>query len=160
MDEYKKGYWVYSSIAIIVVLLLFAFWGYLIYDLVIRLSKQDFSNNTIIQSLVTLVITVFLGGYFSKWLERRNAKKLELFKIQKEIALSVIDYVTILFYHPDNIQIKELLVAESIKVKLYFDDETLKVLNEFIKATEDVSFGELREKQYASISNRLKKVVR
>ena len=160
MNENKKGYWIYSVIAIIVGMGLFAFWAYLIYDLILKLAKQDLSNNTMIQSLITLVTTVFLGGYFSKWLERRNAKKLEVFKIQKDIALKVIDYVTILYYHPDNTSVKELLVAESIKVKLYFDDETLKILNEFIKSTESVSFDVIKTQLYDNVSNQLKKVVK
>lgn len=160
MNENKKGYWIYSVIAIIVGVGLFAFWAYLIYDLILKLAKQDLSNNTMIQSLITLVTTVFLGGYFSKWLERRNAKKLEVFKIQKDIALKVIDYVTILYYHPDDTSVKELLAAESIKVKLYFDDETLKILNEFIKSTESVSFDVIKTQLYDNVSNQLKKVVK
>lgn len=75
MNESKRGYWVYSVITVIVFVGLFAFWGWLIYELVIQLSDKDFSNNTIIQALITLIITVFIGGYFSKWLEIRNAKK-------------------------------------------------------------------------------------
>ena len=160
MNENKKGYWIYSVIAIIVGMGLFAFWAYLIYDLILKLAKQDLSNNTMIQSLITLVTTVFLGGYFSKWLERRNAKKLEVFKIQKDIALKVIDYVTVLFYHPDDVSVKELLAAELIKVKLYFDDETLKILNEFIKSTESVSFDVIKTQLYDNVSNQLKKVVK
>ena len=160
MNENKKGYWIYSVIAIIVGMGLFAFWAYLIYDLILKLAKQDLSNNTMIQSLITLVTTVFLGGYFSKWLERRNAKKLEVFKIQKDIALKVIDYVTILYYHPDDTSVKELLAAELIKVKLYFDDETLKILNEFIESTESVSFDVIKVQLYDNVSNQLKKVVK
>ena len=160
MNENKKGYWIYSVIAIIVGMGLFAFWAYLIYDLILKLAKQDLSNNTVIQSLITLVTTVFLGGYFSKWLERRNAKKLEVFKIQKDIALKVIDYVTILYYHPDDTSVKELLAAELIKVKLYFDDETLKILNEFIESTESVSFDVIKVQLYDNVSNQLKKVVK
>lgn len=59
MNENKKGYWIYSVIAIIVGMGLFAFWAYLIYDLILKLAKQDLSNNTMIQSLITLVTTVF-----------------------------------------------------------------------------------------------------
>lgn len=134
MNKNNKGYWIYSIIAIIFGISLFAFFAYLIYDLIIKLSEKDFSNNTVIQALITLVITVFLGGYFSKWLERRNAKKLELIKIQNEIALTIVDLSSALLYAPDDEKIIRAMVKESSKVKLYFDDETLKTLNTFIEA--------------------------
>ena len=130
----NKGYWIYSIVAIIVGMGLFAFFAYLIYDLIIKLSEKDFSNNTVIQALITLIITVFLGGYFSKWLERRNTKKLELLKIQNKIALTLIDLSSAMIYSPDDELIRQAIVKESSKVKLYFDDETLKTLNDFIKA--------------------------
>ena len=75
MNENKKGYWIYSVIAVIIGMLLLAFIGYLIYDLILKLSDKDFSNNTVIQALITLIITVFIGGYFSKWLEYKNSKE-------------------------------------------------------------------------------------
>lgn len=130
----NKGYWIYSIVAIIVGMGLFSFFAYLIYDLIIKLSEKDFSNNTVIQALITLIITVFLGGYFSKWLERRNTKKLELLKIQNKIALTLIDLSSAMIYSPDVELIRQAIVKESSKVKLYFDDETLKTLNDFIKA--------------------------
>jgi len=133
MNENKRGYWVYSIIAIIVGMSLFAFLGWLIYDLIIKLADKDLSNNTIIQAIITLVITVFIGGYFSKWLENRNAKKLELYKIQSAISLRIIDLASEASHNPKNEQIKNLLICESSKVKLYFPDSTLKALNEFIK---------------------------
>ena len=132
MNENKKGYYVYSCIAVILGMALFAFFGWLIYDLILKLSNQDFSNNTVVQALITLIITVFIGGYFSKWLEIRNHKKLELYKIRTSISLKIIDLVTILYYHPESIEAKELLIAESHKVKLYFDDNLLKNLNKFM----------------------------
>ena len=133
MNDNKKGYYVYSCIAVIFGMALFAFLGWLIYDLILKLSNQDFSNNTVVQALITLIITVFIGGYFSKWLEIRNHKKLELYKIQTSISLKIIDLATILYHHPESIKAKELLIAESHKVKLYFDDNLLKNLNQFMR---------------------------
>ena len=132
MNENKKGYYVYSCIAVIFGMALFAFFGWLIYDLILKLSNQDFSNNTVVQALITLIITVFIGGYFSKRLEIRNHKKLELYKIRTSISLKIIDLATILYHHPESAEAKELLIAESHKVKLYFDDDLLKNLNQFI----------------------------
>ena len=132
MNENKKGYYVYSCIAVIFGMGLFAFFGWLIYDLILKLSNQDFSNNTVVQALITLIITVFIGGYFSKWLEIRNHKKLELYKIRTSISLKIIDLATILYHHPESMEAKELLIAESHKVKLYFDDDLLKNLNQLL----------------------------
>lgn len=157
MTENKIGYWVYSIIAIFMGFSLFGFWGYLIYDLILKLSEKDFSNNTVIQALISLIVTVFLGGYFSKWLERRNAKKLEIFKIRRDIALKIIDYSSILYNHPDSIEAKELLIAESIKVKLFFNDETLKTINEFIK---ELDHNQKRQDLYSLLSDRLKKAIK
>lgn len=132
MNENKKGYYIYCCVVVIFGMGLLAFWGWLIYDIIIKLSKQDFSNNTVVQALITLIITVFIGGYFSKWLEYRNYKKLELYKIKSDIALKIIDYTTILYHHPECQEAREMLIAESCKVKLYFDDTLLLSLNNFI----------------------------
>ena len=160
MNENKKGYWVYSVVAIIIGMSLFGFWGYLIYDLVIKLSEKDFSNNTVVQALISLVVTVFLGGYFSKWLERKNAKKLEIFKVQRDISLKVIDYATTLYYQPENSKFQELLKAESIKIKLFFDDETLNSVNQFLIAIEQRSPQNNLETLYDTLTNQLKKAIR
>ena len=153
MEKENKGYWIYSIFTVLFFIVLLGFLGYLLYDLIIKLSEKDLSNNTVIQALITLVITVFIGGYFSKWLERRNAKKLEVFKIQREISLKIVDYASALYYHPDNIEVKELLIAESSKVKLFFDDETLNALNEFIKS-------ENKGLLYDNLIDKLKKAIK
>ena len=41
MNENKKGYWIYSIVAIIIGMSLFAFLGYLIYDLILKLADKD-----------------------------------------------------------------------------------------------------------------------
>lgn len=140
MNENKRGYWIYSIVAVIFGMSLFALLGYLIYDLILKLSVKDFSNNTVVQALITLIITVFIGQFYSKWLERRNTKKIELYKIQTQLSLSLIDLTSAFMWQPDNEDIKQALIRESSKVKLYFNDETLKQLNEFIKATDKKVF--------------------
>ena len=160
MNESKKGYWIYSSIAVIIGMSLFGFLGYLIYDLVLKLSEKDFSNNTVIQALITLFVTVFLGGYFSKWLEQKNAKQLEVFRIQREIAIKIIDYATVLYYHPAAQREKELLKAESIKVKIFFDDSTLKTINQYLIAVEQSSFDNEKGTIYDKLADQLKKVIK
>lgn len=160
VNESKKGYWLYSIIAVIIGMSLFGFLGYLLYDLILKLSEKDLSNNTIIQALITLIITVFLGGYFSKWLERKNAKKLEIFKIQREISIRVIDYATTLYYHPDALRDKELLKAESVKIKIFFDDKTLKSVNQYIEAIEQNCAIDDMRAIYDNLATQLKKAIR
>ena len=154
MNNEKKGYWIYSIIAIIFGFSLFGWIGYLIYDLVIKLSEKDFSNNTVVQALITLVVTVFIGGYFSKWLELKNTKKIELYKIRTEISLKIIDLASAFYYIQDE-NIKNLLIAESSKVKLYFDDEVLKNLNNYLESNKKD-----RNDKYEALINSLRKNVK
>ena len=53
--------------------------------------------------------------------ELRNNKKIELYKIKSDISLRIIDLASA-YYYNQNESIRNLLVAESSKVKLYFDD--------------------------------------
>ena len=133
MNENKKEYWIYSIIAIIIVMSLFAFIGYLIYDLILKLADKDFSKNTVIQALITLIITVFIGGYFSKWLEYKNTKKTKLYETRIDISLSLIDLASEYYRNRSN-EVKNILIFESAKVKLFFEDETLKKMNNFIES--------------------------
>ena len=129
----KRGYWIYSIVVITIGFGLFAFWGYLIYDLVIKLSEKDFSNSTIVQALITLIITVFIGGYFSKWIENKFTQKNELYKTKISISLRLID-LSSEYYRNQNEKIKNMLIFESAKVKLFFNDDALKKLNNFIES--------------------------
>lgn len=133
MNENKKGDWIYSIIAIIIGMSLFAFLGYLIYDLILKLADKDFSNNTVIQALITLIITVFIGGYFSKWLEYKNTKKIKLYETRIDISLRLIDLASEYYRNRSN-EVKNILIFESAKVKLFFEDETLKKMNYFIES--------------------------
>ncbi len=157
MSENKKGYWIYSCVAIMIGMGLFAFLGYLVYDLILKLSEKDFSNNTVIQALITLIITVFIGGYFSKWLEHRNTRKAQLFEIKKDVSITIIDHASNLYHHSDNIVSLEVLFAASSKVKLYFNDETLKSLNTYIKRVTDGSDKENLTDAYNLLIDELKK---
>lgn len=134
MREKNKGYWVYSIVAIILGMALLAFLAYLLYDLILKLSEKDFSSNTVLQAFITLFITVFAGGYISKWLELRNTKKIEQYKIRTSLALTLIDLSSALYYHPEDEDVRRAVVRESSKIKLYFPDEVLKLVNEFIES--------------------------
>ena len=153
MKETQKGYWIYSVIAIIFGIGLFAFFAYLLYDLIIKLATTEISNDTLIQSLITLIITVFIGGYFSKGLEQRNNKKLETYKVQKEVALNIIDLVGMIVHNNNKEQAIQLLIVESYKVKLFFDDELLKVINNFCQEKDTNKYS----LYYIDITDKLKK---
>lgn len=114
-----------------------SFLGYSIYDLILKLSIKDFSNNTVVQALITLIVSVFIGQFYSKWLERRN-KNLS-YKMQTQLSLMLIDLTSAFIWQLVNEDIKRDLIRESSKVKLYFNDETLKQLNDFIKAIDKKS---------------------
>ena len=101
------------------------------------------------------MITVFIGGYYSKWLEQKNYKKIELYKIQSDISINTINLATSLYHNPNNEQIKQLLIAESSKINLYFSDEVLKRVNEFIKADSDT-----KGQYYDPIIDELKKCLK
>lgn len=134
MHENKKGYYIYSTFVVLFFVFLFGFVSYLIYDLIIKLSAQDFSDNTLLQALFTLFATVFIGGFFTKILEYNNHRKIELYKIKTSISLKVIDLASDYCHKPSNDNIKNLLIRESSKIKLYFKDEVLLALNNFINA--------------------------
>ncbi len=153
MKETQKGYWIYSVIAIIFGMGLFAFFAYLLYDLIIKLATTEISNDTLIQSLITIIITVFIGGYFSKGLEQRNNKKLETYKVQKEVALNIIDLVGMIVHNNNKEQAIQLLIVESYKVKLFFDDELLKVINNFCQEKDTNKYN----LYYIDITDKLKK---
>lgn len=136
MNENKKGYWIYSIVVVLIGMALFAFLGYLIYDLILKLAEKDFSNNTVIQALITLIITVFIGGYFSKWLEYQNSKKTQLYQTRISISLQLIDLASE-YYRSRSKEIKGMLIFESAKVKLFLDDEVLKKLNDFIESEDN-----------------------
>lgn len=153
MKETQKGYWIYSVIAVIFGMGLFAFFAYLLYDLIIKLTTTDISNDTLIQSLITLIITVFIGGYFSKGLEQRNNKKLETYKVQKDIALNIINLMGMIVHNNNREEAIHLLIVESYKVKLFFDDELLKTINNFCQESDSNKYNNY----YIDITDKLKK---
>ncbi|NLT12448.1 MAG: hypothetical protein GXY06_08575 [Clostridiaceae bacterium] len=53
MKKEKNGYYIYSIVAVTVIIGLFAFVAFLLYDLVVKLADKDYSNNTVIQTLIT-----------------------------------------------------------------------------------------------------------
>lgn len=118
-----SGYYVYSIFAIIAGCLLLAFIGYLLYDLFFSLATKEITNLTLIQGILTLLITIFLGGYFTKWLELKNHKKLEYVKTEKEIAIRIIDLAGNISRKENLEDSKSKLMFESHKAKLFFNED-------------------------------------
>jgi len=121
--------------------------------LILILSEKDFSSNTVLQAFITLVITIFIGGYFSKWLQLRNVKKIELYKIRTSLTLTLIDLSGALIYHPEDEDLRRAILRESSKVKLYFPDEVHNLLNEFIESENKVGV-------YNSLMNSLRESIK
>lgn len=132
-EKESKGYWIYSIFAITIGFGLFAFIIYLIYDLIIKLGTNTFDNMALMQSIITAVLTIFAGGLFSKSLEYNNNKKMELLKIRKEISLNIINLMGMMINDVEREKASQLLIVESHKVKIFFDDEILRNINFFIK---------------------------
>lgn len=146
-------YYVYSILVVAIIVFAFIFLGFLIYDLILKLSVQDFTNNTVIQALITLIITVFIGGYFNKHLEHRNHKKIELFKIKLNISLNLVNLASSYYYFPSDEQVRNALINESKKIKLYFDDDVLRALNLYLENINQ------KPELYDELINKLKKHV-
>ncbi|WP_353892804.1 hypothetical protein PRVXH_002181 [Proteinivorax hydrogeniformans] len=144
-DAHNKGYYIYSVFAVLGFLLLTGYVFYLVHDLLIKLSTDQFTNATAIQSVVALVITVFLGGYFSKSIEHKKHIKLEKFKSQKEISLRIIDLAGLIVREEDTEKAKSLLRNENFKVKLLFDDSTVKAINNFLEKPNEANYNLLME---------------
>lgn len=151
----SKGYWIYCIFVILAFAGLLAFVAWLIYYIIIYLSNKDFSNNTIVQAILTLVVTVIIGGFFSKWLEHKYTKKLELYKIQTTISINLIDIASE-YLHNKSEHLRYDLICESCKVKLYFPDSVLKALNEFIQANHTNE----SEQKYTALMDELKRNIK
>jgi hypothetical protein len=138
MKNNQKGngqYW-YGIGMMTLFLAAFAFLCYLGYQLIIKASNKEFQNTTILQTLITLVFTVVIGTVISKSLEARNAKRLETYKVQKEIALTIINLAGVILTEKEEEEkqtAKTLLNNENVKVKLFYNDETCIAVKDFLE---------------------------
>ena len=77
---------------------------------------------------------------------------MELYKIQTETSIKLIDIGSEYLYNPQE-NIKRLLITESCKVKLYFSDNVLKALNEYIMSRSEECYNALIEELRKNIKN-------
>jgi hypothetical protein len=139
-----KGYYVYSTIVAIIGFTFLFLFAFLIYDLILKLSTEGFGDKTIIQSILTIIGTVFLGGFFTKNLEYKNCRKLEAFKTQKEVALRIIDLSGLILSNDENKeQAVIILKNENFKVKLFFDDKLVSLINTFLQNSEANTYNQI-----------------
>lgn len=135
---------------IIIFLIIFGFLAFVVhlgYTLILKASTNEFADTTLIQGMFTLFFTVIIGTWLTKSLEAKNAKKLELYKVMQGVSLSIVNLSSIVLSADSDEQQKkkaiDLLVDESVKVKLFFDDETLKDVNHFITEKTPASYNNL-----------------
>ncbi|WP_410771960.1 hypothetical protein [Fontibacillus sp. BL9] len=100
---------------------------------------------TLIQSIATLIGTVFIGGDFSKSLEYKNNKRMEEYKTQKEIALRIIDLAGLIIRNEETLKATNLIINENLKVKLFFDDKAVQYVNAIITNKDPDNYNNLIE---------------
>ena len=150
MEENKSiklsGYF-YGTILFLIVFGVAAFTIYLIYTLIVKASTNEFANTTILQAMLTLLISVLLGTILTKSLESRNAKKLEVFKVKKDVSITIINLAGIILTAESDEKLKamELLNNENYKVKLFFDDDTVRAVKHFLEETSLVAYGTMTD---------------
>lgn len=140
------GYF-YGIIVFLIVFGVAAFSIYLVYLLVVKASTNQFANTTVLQAMLTLIISILIGTILTKSLESRNAKRLEVFKIKKDVSINIINLSGVLLSSDESEKQKafELLHNENVKVKLFFDDETVGAVKKFLEEKSLSSYGEMTD---------------
>ncbi|ENH96739.1 hypothetical protein J416_09184 [Gracilibacillus halophilus YIM-C55.5] len=141
----KTGYF-YGIVLFLILFSTISFVVYLFYSLVIKASNDELTDNTIVNALITLIISVILGNLMSRKLEHRYARSLEIYKIKNSIALNIIDLSeTILNSRNEEIRLKALesLETEYKKSKLYFEEEIVYSIQNLIKYQSLDSYNQL-----------------
>jgi len=136
---------VYGVTMMIVILTFFGVILYLIYTLIDNASRGNFTDNSIIQALITFATTVVAGTLINKNLERRNTKDAERNKIRNDISLKLIDLSGIALSKHRTEKEKEIAIEmignENIKVKLFFNDEVVLAVNSFLEKPNSQSYN-------------------
>lgn len=140
------GYF-YGIILFLIVFGVAAFSIYLVYLLVVKASTNQFADTTVLQAMLTLIISVLIGTILTKSLESRNAKRLEVFKIKKDVSINIINLSGVLLSSDESEKQKafEILHNENMKVKLFFDDETVRAVKKFLEEKTLSSYGEMTD---------------
>lgn len=125
MKEQNNGQYVYGIFMMLIVLSFVGIIAYFLYQMIMFSAT---TSNTIIVAILSLILTSFV----SKWVEFINSKKLELYKTRRDIALKIIDLLGSVLRGNDSLALN-LLIVENYKVKLFFDDELVQLINSFME---------------------------
>ncbi|MGG4107985.1 hypothetical protein AAXB25_29260 [Paenibacillus lautus] len=139
------GYF-YGIILFLIVFGVAAFSVYLVYLLVVKASTNQFADTTVLQAMLTLIISVLIGTILTKSLESRNAKRLEVFKIRKDVSINInLSGVLLSSDESEKQRAFEILHNENMKVKLFFDDETVRAVKKFLEEKSLSSYEEMTD---------------
>lgn len=137
-------YW-YGIAMVLIFLLFFGFVIYLVYTLIVKASNDEFSNVALIQSIASLFFTVVIGTFLSKNLDKRNARQSEIHKIKVDVAEKFVLIGTLLLIDPDNEEANKGYVSLQVRAKLFFKEEVLAQMNQFIEAKSQTAFDNVIE---------------
>lgn len=135
-------YW-YGIGMVLIVLSFLGFLIYLIYTLIVKASNNEFSNVALIQTLFSLFFTVVIGTLLSKNLDKRNARQSEIYKIKVDVAEKFVLVGTLLLMDPDNEEGNKTLLNLQIRTKLFFKNDVLTHMNQFMKTKEQTEFDHI-----------------
>lgn len=143
MKSDNKWYYIYSICAVLIIMTVFGFFIYFMYDLIIKLSTNQFANVALISSLITIFITVFIGGWFNKSLELRNSKHIESYKEKKDISLNIISLASAIINNIESEKAKNLLGNENIRAELFLNDIIVQDINNFLESSTKENYNTL-----------------
>lgn len=144
MKKDNAQYWYGIGMAFIF-LLFFGFVVYLIYTLIAKAANNEFSNVALIQSIGSLFFTVVIGTVLSKNLDKRNAKQSEIYKNKVDVAEKFVLVGTVLLMENDNDEANKNYVLLQVKAKLFFDENVLVQMNQFMKTKGQTEFDSVVE---------------
>lgn len=144
MKKDNSQFW-YGIGMFFIFLLFLAFVVYLVYTLIVKVANNEFSNVALIQSIISLFFTVVVGTFLSKNLDKRNARQAEIQKIKVDVAEKFVLIGTILLTEPDNDEANKNYVFLQVRAKLFFKDEVLVQMNQFMKTKAQPEFDNIVE---------------
>lgn len=143
-NDNNAQYW-YGIGMVLVFMFFFGFVIYLVYTLIVKASNNEFSNVALIQSIGSLFFTVVIGTVLSKNLDKRNARQSEVYKIKVDVAEKFVLIGTLLLKEPDNEDANINYVSLQVRAKLFFNNEVLNQMNQFIKTKAQTEFDNVIE---------------
>ena len=88
---------------------------------------------------------MFVGTFLSKNLDKRNARQSEIQKIKVDVAEKFVLIGTLLLMEPDNDEANKNYVFLQVRAKLFFKDEVLVQMNQFMKTKAQAEFDNIVE---------------